>query len=128
MNAVWNGKEALDYLLRAPSMTHPKPDIILMDCQMPVLDGYRATHLIRRHNPHSAIASIRNLPIVAMTASAIRGNKEKCIRAGMVCIFGSTSMDNSPMPSLATQSGPQHCFAKMRPNLLPKPVSYCPKS
>ncbi|KAL9136325.1 MAG: hypothetical protein Q9175_002470 [Cornicularia normoerica] len=83
VNAVWNGKEALDYLLEAPSATHPKTDIILMDCQMPVLDGYRATHLIRYHSPYSGIASIRTLPIVAMTASAIQGDKEKCTQAGM---------------------------------------------
>ena len=88
VNAVWNGKEALDYLLETPSTTYPKPDIILMDCQMPVLDGYRATHLIRHHKPYSAIASIRTLPIVAMTASAIQGDREKCTQAGMVCTFG----------------------------------------
>ena len=50
---------------------------------MPILDGYRATHLIRHHSPYSSIASIRNLPIVAMTASAIQGDKEKCRKAGM---------------------------------------------
>lgn len=50
---------------------------------MPILDGYRATHLLRHHSPFSAIPSIRSLPIVAMTASAIQGDKEKCERAGM---------------------------------------------
>lgn len=59
------------------------PHIILMDCQMPVLDGYQTTHLIRHHKPYSAIAGIRTLPIVAMTASAIQGDKEKCKSAGM---------------------------------------------
>ena len=54
-----------------------------MDCQMPVLDGYRATHLIRHHNPYCSIASIRSTPIVAMTASAIQGDREKCTSAGM---------------------------------------------
>lgn len=83
VNAVWNGKEALDYLLENPSHAHPKPDIILMDVQMPILDGYRATHLLRHHSPYSSIAEIRTLPIVAMTASAIRGDKEKCKKAGM---------------------------------------------
>ena len=87
VNAVWNGREALEYLLEDPSPTHPKPDIILMDCQMPVLDGYRATHLIRHHSPYSTVASIRSLPIIAMTASAIQGDKEKCTQAGMVCVF-----------------------------------------
>ena len=83
VNAVWNGKEALDYLLEESTPTHPKPDIILMDVQMPILDGYRATHFIRHHSPYSSIASIRSLPIVAMTASAIQGDKEKCEKAGM---------------------------------------------
>lgn len=50
---------------------------------MPVLDGYRATHFIRHHSPYSSIASIRVVPIVAMTASAIQGDREKCTSAGM---------------------------------------------
>ena len=83
VNAVWNGKEALDYLLATPSSSHPKPNIILMDCQMPILDGYRATHLIRHHAPYSTREDIRMVPIVAMTASAIQGDMEKCKNAGM---------------------------------------------
>ncbi|KAL9031396.1 MAG: hypothetical protein Q9196_000580 [Gyalolechia fulgens] len=83
VNAVWNGQEALDYLLEEPSPTHRKPDIILMDVQMPILDGYRATHLIRHHSPYTTIAGLRDTPIVAMTASAIQGDKEKCKIAGM---------------------------------------------
>ena len=82
-SAVWNGKEALDYLLRPTTPNHRKPDVILMDVQMPVLDGYRATHYIRHHSPFSTLPDIRGLPIVAMTASAIQGDKEKCVRAGM---------------------------------------------
>lgn len=80
---VWNGKEALDYLLAAdePSPAHPKPDLILMDVQMPIIDGYRATHLIRHHEPYKL--SAREIPIVAMTASAIQGDREKCKKAGM---------------------------------------------
>ena len=81
--AVWNGKEALDYLIATEdeNPTRPKPDIILMDVQMPIIDGYRATHLIRHHSPYSVLA--RNIPIVAMTASAIQGDREKCKKAGM---------------------------------------------
>jgi CheY-like chemotaxis protein len=60
---------------------HPKPDIILMDVQMPIIDGYRATHLIRHHSPYNVMS--RNIPIVAMTASAIQGDREKCKKAGM---------------------------------------------
>ena len=83
MNAVWNGQEALDYLLANPTPDHPKPDVILMDVQMPILDGYRATHLIRHHNPYSSLPGMHAVPIVAMTASAIQGDREKCQRAGM---------------------------------------------
>lgn len=83
VNAVWNGKEALDYLIAAeePNSPHPKPDIILMDVQMPIIDGYKATHLIRHHAPYNVLS--RNIPIVAMTASAIQGDREKCKKAGM---------------------------------------------
>lgn len=83
VSAVWNGKEALDHLLAAdsPNPPHPKPDLILMDVQMPVIDGYRATHLIRHHEPYKL--SSREIPIVAMTASAIQGDREKCKKAGM---------------------------------------------
>ena len=83
VNAVWNGKEALDYLAAEADPSRPKPDIILMDVQMPVLDGYSATHMIRYHKPYSSLDDIRNLPIIAMTASAIQGDKEKCQNAGM---------------------------------------------
>jgi hypothetical protein len=48
---------------------------------MPIIDGYRATHLIRHHTPYNVMA--RNIPIVAMTASAIQGDREKCKKAGM---------------------------------------------
>ncbi|KAI9755180.1 MAG: hypothetical protein M4579_004376 [Chaenotheca gracillima] len=82
-NAVWNGKEALDYLSKDPSPSHRRPDIILMDIQMPIIDGYRATHLIRHHAPYSMVRDLQSIPIVAMTASAIQGDKEKCQMAGM---------------------------------------------
>ncbi len=83
VNAVWNGQEALDYLEQEPSPAHPKPDIILMDVQMPILDGYRATHMIRHHSRYNMIPGLRSTPIVAMTASAIQGDREKCKEAGM---------------------------------------------
>ncbi|RDW87685.1 hypothetical protein BP5796_03379 [Coleophoma crateriformis] len=83
VEAVWNGEEALEYLLATdgPEPEHPKPDIILMDCQMPRIDGYRATHIIRHHTPYNI--TNREVPIVAMTASAIQGDREKCKKAGM---------------------------------------------
>ncbi|KAL8870336.1 MAG: hypothetical protein Q9174_003595 [Haloplaca sp. 1 TL-2023] len=83
VNAVWNGQEALDYLSAEAKADHPKPDIILMDVQMPILDGYRATHMLRHHRPYNAMPGLRDTPIVAMTASAIQGDREKCKKAGM---------------------------------------------
>lgn len=61
--------------------TNPKPDIILMDVQMPIIDGYKCTHLLRHHVPYKTL--VHDVPIVAMTASAIQGDREKCTKAGM---------------------------------------------
>lgn len=55
-------------------------DVIFMDIQMPELDGYEATMQIRRHEADNALKPI---PIVAMTANAMKGDREKCINAGM---------------------------------------------
>jgi CheY-like chemotaxis protein len=54
-----------------------------MAMQMPIRDGYSATHAIRTEAPWKDIPEIRSVPIVAMTASAIQGDKEKCQLAGM---------------------------------------------
>lgn len=82
VRAVWNGKEALDYL-QAPSEDQPRPDIILMDVQMPIMDGYKATYTIRNARPFANDPEVQGTPIVAMTASAIQGDREKCQTAGM---------------------------------------------
>ena len=51
-------------------------DLILMDCQMPVMDGFQATRAIRQH-------SARHVPIVALTANAMEGERERCLDTGM---------------------------------------------
>ena len=82
-SAVWNGQEAVEYLGKEFSNAHKKPSVILMDVQMPKMDGYRATHILRHHDPYSSSPEVQSIPIVAMTASAIQGDRERCTRAGM---------------------------------------------
>ncbi|KAJ4271355.1 hypothetical protein NW762_000057 [Fusarium torreyae] len=81
VTAAWNGKEALEYLSGVQQGIKQKPDIILMDVQMPIIDGYKCTHLLRHHMPYKPL--VQDVPIVAMTASAIQGDREKCTKAGM---------------------------------------------
>lgn len=69
-----NGKEALD-LLAAETF-----DLILMDCSMPVLDGYLSTEKIRE--PTNGVKN-PEMPIIALTARAMQGDREKCLKAGM---------------------------------------------
>ena len=70
-----NGQESVNIVMESG---HPsKYDIILMDIQMPVLDGYEATKAIRKMKEYDEI------PIVAMTADAMVGVKEKCLEIGM---------------------------------------------
>ncbi|KAF2459882.1 hypothetical protein BDY21DRAFT_281127, partial [Lineolata rhizophorae] len=83
VDAVWDGNEALSYLLNESSSNHPPTNIILMDVQMPVMSGYDASRIIRSQEPFKSHPLIRNIPIIAMTASAIQGDREKCQRAGM---------------------------------------------
>jgi PAS domain S-box-containing protein len=71
-----NGQEAIDAL----NSNQKSYDIILMDCQMPILDGFATTTLIREGRCSD---SYKNIPIIAMTANAMQGDKEKCVAIGM---------------------------------------------
>ncbi len=68
-----NGKEALE------SSNTNRFDFILMDVQMPIMDGLEATRLIREHEKQSNT----HIPIIALTAHAMKGDRERCLEAGM---------------------------------------------
>lgn len=77
-DAYLDGFKTIDALERASDNGRPF-HLVLMDVQMPHCDGYEATRRIRKHsNPE-----IRNILIIAMTASAIQGDREKCLESGM---------------------------------------------
>jgi signal transduction histidine kinase/CheY-like chemotaxis protein/ligand-binding sensor domain-containing protein len=71
-DVVANGLEVLEAINRI------QYDLILMDCHMPEMDGYEATEEIRRREGER-----RHIPIIAMTANAMQGEREKCIEVGM---------------------------------------------
>ena len=69
-----NGKEALAALRKVFY------DLVLMDCQMPEMDGYEAAALIRE--PQSGVCNPQ-IPIIALTAHAMKGDRDKCLAGGM---------------------------------------------
>ncbi|NJN68853.1 MAG: response regulator [Nitrospira sp.] len=71
IDVVANGREVLEALSRIHY------DVVFMDCQMPEMDGFEATHLIRER------AQSDRVPIIAMTANAMQGDRERCLAAGM---------------------------------------------
>ena len=82
-DVVENGQEALAALARSSYA------VVLMDCQMPLVDGLEATRLIRQREAavqEFAVAAppgTQHIPIVALTANAMRGDRERCLAAGM---------------------------------------------
>jgi Amt family ammonium transporter len=70
-----NGRQAVEMIARGSY------DLVLMDCQMPEMDGFEATRAVRLAEQSSVAA--RRLPIVALTANAVKGDRERCLTAGM---------------------------------------------
>jgi signal transduction histidine kinase/DNA-binding response OmpR family regulator len=104
-----NGREALERL------DHESFDLVLMDVQMPEIDGFEATATIRKKEETTGT----HLPVVAMTAHAMQGDKERCLAAGMdgyvskpinvkeLVAAVETALENSRMPSENTAAGQQ---------------------
>jgi PAS domain S-box-containing protein len=76
---VNNGMEAVDEVLRYPG----QHALILMDIDMPIMDGLRASERIREHEANTG----RHTPILAVTANALEGVEERCLRAGMDAVL-----------------------------------------
>jgi two-component system, sensor histidine kinase len=76
---VANGKLAVE------ALEQKAYDLVLMDCQMPEMDGYEATRVIREREQAAAAAGapVSHIPIIALTANAMQGDREHCLRVGM---------------------------------------------
>jgi CheY-like chemotaxis protein len=92
-HVVANGLQAVE------SLTASTYHAILMDCQMPEMDGYEATRLIRERHPR--------LPIIAMTANAMQGDQQKCLEAGM------TDYLSKPMRLQMLEAALKRCLAEV---------------
>ena len=75
VQAVENGRLAVEAVMRE------RFDLILMDCQMPEMDGFTATAAIRQQEREAA--DHRHVPIIALTANAMEGDRARCLAAGM---------------------------------------------
>jgi CheY-like chemotaxis protein len=74
---VANGRQAVDALRNA------RYDAVLMDCHMPEMDGLEATRIIRRYERNGELETGGAIPIIALTANAMRSDRDRCLESGM---------------------------------------------
>jgi two-component system sensor histidine kinase/response regulator len=103
---VDTGQAAIEYLVSS------SVDAVLMDCQMPVLDGYEATRRIRQG---AAGPQAAGLPIIAVTAHALTGDRERCLAAGMSDYLTKPINPAAVLASLAALLGPREADLPTRP-------------
>lgn len=90
-----NGEQALQAIATAEF------DVVLMDVQMPIMDGFEATAAIRRSEQQSG----RHLPIVALTAHAMQGDRDKCLEAGMDAYISKPIRNSELFAAIAAATG-----------------------
>ncbi|MHB8671669.1 MAG: response regulator, partial [Acidimicrobiales bacterium] len=105
---VANGHEAIEALGRVPYAA------ILMDCQMPEMDGFEAAEQIRRSERQSG--SGRRTPIIALTAAAMKGDEQRCLAAGMD-VYVTKPINASELAAVLGE------FLGPTPNLAPAPAA-----
>lgn len=101
---VNNGQEALERLMRTDK---PRPDIVLMDCQMPLLDGFETTQRLRKHEESQGLT---RLPVIALTASAMAEDSKRCLNAGMDAHLSKPFNEDQLMALLISYLKPFHAF------------------
>jgi PAS domain S-box-containing protein len=110
-----NGREALDLLSRLPY------DVVFMDCMMPEMDGYDATAAIRRiPGPRS------KTPVVAMTANAMQGDRERCLAAGMDDYISKPVRAEKLKAALERWTAKHPAFGQRDPTPPPAPLGRTP--
>ena len=82
VTVAWNGREAVETVRRGAPDGGPF-DVVLMDCEMPEMNGFEAARALRELEAQGELAGKLDGPIIAVTANAIKGDRERCLEAGM---------------------------------------------
>ena len=106
-----NGQQAAEAVSRNPY------DLVLMDCQMPILDGFAATAEIRKCE--AANSTRRRIPIIALTANAMEGDRDRCLAAGMDDYLSKPFSHQALSEMLVRWCPPQHSQQATPPKALP---------